>query len=269
MTTIARAAALLLPAALSLAPCFDRVLAAEAPPLAPDGIPVSAGRSVSGTFQAPGAQAWRVYVRKGRHYAVYGTADPTLRAVVRAAGGRVLGSFDLFDSTGDAEGADFTAPYTGLVSVTVTAPPACDAGREPCARAFPSAYTLSASRDCAGGPATRCGIAPGRTLHGLGMAFVSTAGPGDQDWFRVRLEGGRRYVASLPEAQADCLVLGFRDAAGRPAGKDKETCAPGGGPLTPPAVLAPARSGTYFVVVGADDESTPSSYSLSLSRPGR
>src|SRR4051794_31797842 len=71
-------------------------------------IPVDPNRQVQGHFDAPGTQTWRVYLRQGRYYAVYGRSDPELKVQVRAAGGGLVGAFEMWDDNA-AEGASFRA----------------------------------------------------------------------------------------------------------------------------------------------------------------
>ena len=109
---------------------------------------------------------------KGKNYALYGWSDPFPLTMLRTSGGKPLARFTLWDLD-EAEGASFRAPYTGRYVVTVTAGEPCGTnGQGNCTRAFPAHYTLSAARDCSGGPSTPCGIAVGQTIRNLNLSFI-------------------------------------------------------------------------------------------------
>ena len=82
---------MMLAALAALMPCAGQ----GATPAAANSIPVDPDRSVSGTFTAPGTQAWRVYLRAGRYYAVSATETESATVTVRAAGGKSLALFDV------------------------------------------------------------------------------------------------------------------------------------------------------------------------------
>ena len=230
----------MLAALAALIPCA--AVADGATPLAANDIPVDPTRSVSGSFSSPGTQAWRVYLRAGRYYAVSATETESATVTVRAAGGKSLALFDV--GSEDVGGAGFRAPYTGLYSVEVT----CGEAGDPCVT--PSSYTLSAGRDCPGDLSTSCTIAVGQTLHNLWLSSND-----DADAFRTRLVGGVAYTVNLPvRPGGGATYAAVLDARGRTlAASDAlfRFTAPG--------------SGTYYVVVSGGDGGI-GFYDLSLSR---
>jgi hypothetical protein len=225
----------------------DCVARADGPQLAANGIPVGGG--VSGGFSGPGTQTWRVYLQRGMDYAVDGAGDCVSSVAVRAAGGKALATFGFSgeDESDGNEGASLRAPYTGLYTVDVTVSPDRFPACGPQGR-----YGLSASRDCPGDTATRCGIVVGQTLQNLHLDYQ-----GDADWFRARLSAGRTYRVTM--AAQLCNNLAVLDArGGRLAGND---CAIS----SEPGVLtftAPA-DGTYYLAARAFAD-PPEPYSLSL-----
>jgi hypothetical protein len=218
--------------------------------LAANGIPVDPDRSVSGHFDAADTQAWRVYLRAGRSYAVWAYGSDPLAVRVAAAGGKALASFGTPDDE-TSHGASLRAPYTGLYAVEVT----CTAGTAAdCSRA---SYSLSAGRDCPGDASTRCGIAAGATLHGLQGRFLE-----DDDWFRTSLRAGTRYVVVATDEGRDedaRIRVRVRDARGRVVADNVGAC-----PIPCPATYTPRAAGTYFVEVSAGDSIAAPTYSLSL-----
>lgn len=247
--------AALLPALLPQEAC-----AADAAALAANGIPVDPSRSVSGHFDAGGTQAWRVYLRAGRYYAVWGSNNAVQDVAVQAAGGRTLVRFEMDAGGNEPSGASFRAPYTGLYSVVVAQPASCW-GHAPCVGPGGQGsgdYSLSAGKDCPGDISTACSIAVGATLDNLQMRFLT-----DDDWFRTTFQAGGVYKVAL----ADPDRLGFdarvaiRDARGATVAQ-----ATWDGEAAPVLAYRAARGGTYYVEVFAGSDEPLARYSLTLSR---
>lgn len=213
-------------------------------------IQVDPNRQVEGGFSAPGTQAWRLSLRQGRHYAVWGWSGEYVAVTVRAAGGQVLARFATVDDEG-GHGASFRAPYTGLYAVAV----ACRVDGNP-GQDCHTSYGLAAGQDCPGDRSSPCGIAVGQTLRGLQGRFVE-----DRDWFRVQLAAGHGYTARAADEGPNGVrvCVSFHD--GRGAEVVLATCgSPGAASFTPPT------SGLYFVEVRPGENAPPATYSLSLGR---
>lgn len=210
-------------------------------------IQVNPDRQVSGRLSAGRSQSWRLYLERGRYYAVWGGADAdAIDLDVRAAGGRELGHAIISTET-SYDGASFRAPYSGIYTVAVT----CRKANAPgCA----GSYTLSAGRDCPNDTSTACGIAVGQTLHDLQMRFFQ-----DGDYFRTTLEGGVSYAIGVVGSTGPDEQASVRDALGRPLASavcvnDRRPC----------LVFTAPASGRYYVSVSAFSDPVPT-YDLSLS----
>jgi hypothetical protein len=239
LATLATLAALL-PCAASAAPA----------PLAAEGIPVDPARSVTGHFDATGTQAWRLYLRQGRYYALWGWNAERVDVAVSAAGGRQLAGFQMF-SEAQPHGAGFRAPYTGLYTVAATCSPANAAD------CVGGSYVLRAARDCPGDLPTPCGIAVGQTIHAIPLGFFE-----DRDDFRARLKAGAYAVSVAFPDRRECdfgVDASVQDARGRPLAVAFLDCA------APTLSFTAPVDGTYLVAIGSDDNAV-STYDLALSR---
>lgn len=216
-------------------------------------IPVDPNGRVNGSFSAPGTQTWRLYLERGRYYAVAGHPYPdgcVASVAVRAAGGKVLAGFRLFTEGDEGPaGVSLRAPYTGWYTVAVTLTQAIIRYYQ-CAR--PLSYWLDAARDCPGDATTGCTIAVGSPLAKLHFDYW-----GDTDAFRTALQGGKSYTLSLAAASdPECASASIAGPGGFAAS------AVGGTPV----VFAAPTSGTYYVSARPDncDGYYSAWYSLSL-----
>lgn len=210
-------------------------------------IPVDPDAQATGSIGAGERQAWRLYLDRGKYYAVWGGANADgIDLSVAAAGGKVLARTRI-TTLAAYDGASFRAPYSGWYTVTV----ACQGDQAPdCA----GDYTLSAGRDCPGDPTTTCGIPVGGTLHDLQMRFAE-----DDDWFRADLQAGATYAVDVTGSLDTGEVAAVYDGSGA-----RLAWAYCDNAQQPCLTFAAPASGRYYVSVAAQGQPVPT-YDLTVS----
>jgi hypothetical protein len=205
--------------------------------------PFTQGR---GTFEIAGDSDWyRVKLLARHDYAIAGQGpddDGAPALAIRGSGGGILASRQI--GSGELDGLEFRAPYTGTFFVEMRA-------------AGPGTYYVGVSHDCQAGPATACLLRIGETRRAA-FAFYQ-----DSDWLKMQLTGGSSYdlsFASDAGRAAHCLAV--RDASGAVL-LASQCAADVGSPVV--AHFTPTTSGTYFAeVVEQDEDVTVAGYSVSL-----
>lgn len=217
---------------------------------------ISAGRSADGVLEYEGdVDAYRLSARSGNRYRVTlvgagasPLGDPLLRVVDRD-GAEIAMNDDSDDSLNSA--LEFSVQSYGDVFIEARGYADSSAG----------GYTLSVTAE----RIPDDGLAAGRNTRGRisvgGEANGAIETPDDQDWYRIRLEGGQSYRFTLNGVGDNPLadpLLRVMNASGDEAALDDD----GGDGLNSYLEFTAPATGTYFVAAQAFGEGSSGGYTL-------
>lgn len=217
------------------------------------------GRDVAGTIEYQGDSDWfRLSVRTGQRYRISlagvgeaGLGDTYLR-VVTAEGEELAVNDDSGDGTLNSL-VEFVPQRSGTVFVVASG----------FADAYEGAYTLRIDAE----RAPTDGISGASNTRGRATVGGSVDGvidfTGDQDWYRIRLEGGQSYRFRLSTGEGDGALADPYLRLHAPSGEELAADDDSGGNLNSYLEFYAPAPGAYFVDAGAFGDAT-GRYTLSV-----